>query len=433
MVAGQAPVGSATVRRPGGHPLTRRSAWVARLDSPLAPYYLILGSVIALVVIGLVMVLSSSNIAALRGSQKDSYAIFAKQAIFAAIGLPLAFVASRIRVSQLKALAWPALGVGMLGLIAVAAFGRTTGGNTNWLYIGPVGIQPSEAAKLALIVWAAAVLARKQAMVGQVAHALIPVVPGALVLLALVMVGNDLGTALVLVAITVALLFTAGVPLRLFAVGGLLGGLAITLLVTTSENRMKRVNTWLGNTPCEYLSTCWQPTHSRYALATGGWWGVGLGAGREKWLWLSQAHNDFIFAVIGEELGLIGTLTVLALFAALGIGLFKLVIASDDTFVKIATGGVLAWVLGQAIINIGTVLGMLPVIGLPLPLVSSGGSALVTVMIAFGMVLGFARQVPGAPEALAARPRIAGRTASVLSRRGTTAPTAVNRRRGRAR
>ncbi|MBK7624591.1 MAG: FtsW/RodA/SpoVE family cell cycle protein [Kineosporiaceae bacterium] len=245
--------------------------------------------------------------------------------------------------------------------------------------------------------WAAAVLARKQAMVGQVAHALIPVVPGALVLLALVMVGNDLGTALVLVAITVALLFTAGVPLRLFAVGGLLGGLAITLLVTTSENRMKRVNTWLGNTPCEYLSTCWQPTHSRYALATGGWWGVGLGAGREKWLWLSQAHNDFIFAVIGEELGLIGTLTVLALFAALGIGLFKLVIASDDTFVKIATGGVLAWVLGQAIINIGTVLGMLPVIGLPLPLVSSGGSALVTVMIAFGMVLGFARQVPGAP------------------------------------
>lgn len=406
---------------------TRRSLWLARLDSPLAPYYLILGSVVALVTIGLVMVLSSSNVEAFKETD-NPYAVFSKQLTFACIGLPLAWIASRIPIPAWKRLAWPALAVGAAGLVAVALIGEEVGGNRNWLHVGPVTLQPSEAAKLALIIWGAAVLSRKHTLLGQVPHVLIPVVPAALLLLLLVMLGGDLGTALVLVAITVALLFAAGAPLRVFLVGGILGGAVIAQLVAGSENRMRRLGIWAGEGACnfqsvtaagagDYYATCWQPIHSRWALATGGWWGVGLGNGREKWLWLPAAHNDYIFAVIGEELGLMGTLTVLALFAALGVGLFKLVLASDDTFVKIATGGVLAWVLGQAIINIGTVLGMVPVIGLPLPLVSSGGSALVMVLVTFGMVLGFARQVPGAPAALRARARIAGRTASVLSRR----------------
>lgn len=420
--------GSAPIGREQGTARPRRSAWAARLESPLAAYYLVLGSVTALVSIGLVMVLSSSNIEALRESN-NSYAVFSKQAMFAAIGLPLAWIASRLPISAWKRLAWPALAIGAAGLVAVALVGSTVNGNRNWLLIGPITLQPSEAAKFALVVWSAAVLSRKHALLGQVSHVLVPVVPAALLLLALVMAGNDLGTGLVLTAITVALLFTAGAPLRVFLVGGVLAASAISLLVVTSENRMKRIGAWTGRTACDYYDTCWQPTHGLWGLATGGWWGVGLGAGREKWLWLPEAHNDYIFATIGEELGLAGTLVVLALFAALGVGLFRVVIASDDTFVKIATGGILAWVMGQAIVNIGTVLGLLPVIGLPLPLVSSGGSALVTTMVAIGMVLGFARRVPGAPEALAARPRPANRTAAVLPRR--MGRIAIGRDRGR--
>ncbi len=404
-----------------------RSVWLARLESPLAAYYLILGAGSALVAIGLVMVLSSSSVESLVESG-NPYAVFSKQAVFAALGLPLAFLASRLPERFWTAIAWPGLLAGMAGLVAVTAFGTTVNGNQNWIVLGPVTLQPSEGAKLALIVWAAAVLAAKQQLLGQVSHVLVPVVPGAVVMLALVMLGHDLGTALVLIGIAGGLLFTAGAPLRVFLAGGLAVGAVVTLLVVTSPNRMDRLGAWSGTADCDYYSACWQPTHGLWGLATGGWWGVGLGAGREKWSWLPEAHNDYIFAVIGEELGLAGTLTVLVLFAALGVGLVRLVLASDDLFVKIATGGVLSWVLGQAILNIGTVLGLLPVIGLPLPLVSSGGSALVTTMVALGMVLGFARRVPGAAQALAARPGLARRTVAVLPGRGASSrPRSVAR------
>ncbi len=413
MVAGSVPAGSRTSARGAG----RGSVWLARLESPLAAYYLVLGSVIALVAIGLVMVLSSSNIFALRGPAESSYAIFSKQAIFAAIGLPLAWVASRTPIVVWKRLAWPALAVSAVSLLAVAAIGNAVNGNKNWIAIGPVTLQPSEAAKLALVVWAAAVLSRKHTLLSRISHVLVPVVPGAVLLIGLVMLGHDLGTSLVLIGITAGLLFTAGAPLRVFVVGGgVIGGL-VAMAVMTSPNRMQRLGAWSGSGTCDPTGSCWQPTHGLWGLATGGWWGVGLGAGREKWLWLPEAHNDYIFATIGEELGLAGTLAVLVLFAALGVGLFRLAIASEDLFVTIATGGVLAWVLGQAIINIGTVIGLLPVIGLPLPLVSSGGSALVMTLVALGMVLGFARQVPGAPEALAARPKMVQRSFAVLPRR----------------
>jgi cell division protein FtsW len=425
VVAGSVPVASGSSARGQG----RWSVWLARLESPLAAYYLVLGSVVALVAIGLVMVLSSSNIESYVDNDGNSYAVFSKHAMFAAFGLPLAWVASRVPIRVWKGLAWPALGVAVLSLLAVAAVGTTVNGNRNWLAIGPITVQPSEAAKLALVVWAAAVLSRKQSLLNQVMHVLVPVVPGAFLLLALVMLGHDLGTALVLVGIVAGLLFTAGAPVRVFAGGGALAAGVIAALVFSSPNRMQRIGAWSGRAECDYYDTCWQSTHGLWGLATGGWWGVGLGASREKWSWLPEAHNDYIFAVIGEELGLAGTLAVLVLFAALGIGLFRLVIASDDLFVKIATGGVLAWVLGQAVINIGTVLGVLPVIGLPLPLVSSGGSALVMALIALGMVLGFARQVPGAPEALAARPKIVHRSFAVLPRRAPSRARQSRRRR----
>ena len=155
-----------------------------------------------------------------------------------------------------------------------------------------------------------------------------------------------------------------------------------------------------------YYDICRQPVHAKFALADGGRTGIGLGAGKEKWQWLSEPHNDFIFAVIGEEIGLIGTLVILALFAAFAYAAYRLVVRSDDFFVRIAATGVMTWIVVQAIINIGAVIGTLPIIGVPLPFVSSGGSSLITSMAAAGMLLAFARAEPGCAEQLAARPRM---------------------------
>jgi cell division protein FtsW len=313
-----------------------------------------------------------------------------------------------------KALAWPLLLLGFGSLLLVLAMGQTVNGNRNWVVIGGITLQPSEAVKLSLVVWVAAVLERKRPLMHRAVHAVVPVVPVTALLLALVLAGRDLGTALVLMGLAAALMFTAGVPMRVFAVSAALAGVAVALLVATSPNRMQRLAVWHSSGAADPQGTNWQPLHGLWALASGGWWGLGLGESRQKWFWLPEPHNDFIFAVIGEELGLVGTLAVLCLFALLAVGLFRLVVATDDVFVKIATGGVLAWVLGQAIVNIGAVVGLLPVIGVPLPLVSSGGSALVTTLIALGMVLGFARRVPGAAEALASRPSVVARSLAVL-------------------
>jgi cell division protein FtsW len=394
-----------------------RNPWLARLESPLAAYYLILGSTVALAAIGLVMVLSSSSVESLRTTHlRSSYTIFAKQALFAAVTVPVAWIASRLPRRFWTAAAWPLLVVGLGGLMLVLTpLGYEVLGNRNWIAIGGFTMQPSEAAKLALIVWGAAVLERKRPMFHLPVHALVPVVPVAGVMLLFVLVGKDLGTALIMIGIVAALLFAAGAPLRVLALAAASAVPVVALLIVTQAHRMGRLRTWLSGAECtDIYGSCLQTLHSQWALATGGWWGVGLGASRQKWSWLPEAHNDFIFAIIGEELGLAGTLAVLALFALLGFGLFRLVLASDDMFVKVATGGVLVWILGQAVVNVGAVIGALPVIGVPLPLVSSGGSALMTTLIALGMVLGFARRVPGAPEALASRPGVVRRSLAVL-------------------
>src|SRR4051812_29505581 len=358
------------------------------------------------------MVLSSSSVESLR-ELPSSYTIFAKQAMFAAAGLPLAVLAALLPIRVWKALAWPLLLVGVCALLLVVVAGHTVNGNQNWVNIAGFTLQPSEAVKLALVVWVAAVLERKRPLFAETVHAVVPVVPVTVLLLLLVLAGRDLGTALVLMGLVGALMFTGGVPLRVFAVSGALAAAAVFVLVSTSANRMDRLSHWSGqaNDP---QGTGWQPLHALWALASGGWWGLGLGESRQKWSWLPEAHNDFIFAIIGEELGLIGTLAVLALFALLAVGLFRIVLATDDVFVKIATGGVLAWILGQALVNIGAVVGLLPVIGVPLPLVSSGGAAPLTTPIAPRLVLGFAPRVPRAPGGPGPPPPVGARTLAVL-------------------
>jgi cell division protein FtsW len=388
---------------------------LARLDSPLTTYYTLLGATLLLLVIGLVMVLSASSVTSytITGS---SYTVFKNQLVFALAGIIPMVIAARIPIRVWQGFAWPAvlLAIFLQGLV-FSPLGASVNGNRNWLAFAGQRLQPSEAAKIALIVWAATVLSRKRSSLSRSSHVVVPVIfPIGVLVVGLVLGGRDLGTGLVLLLILAALLFAAGAPARIFLISaGLMGALA-ALLAATSPVRMARISTWLSGTCTDTLGQCFQSIHGKYALADGGWWGVGLGASREKWSWLPEAHNDFIFAIIGEELGLLGALVVLALFAALAWACYRLVVRSDDAFVRIATAGVMAWVIGQALINVGSVIGLLPVIGVPLPLVSSGGTALVTTMFAMGMLLSFARHEPNCRAALADRPSLLRRSLVVV-------------------
>ena len=408
---------TAGTRRPAGaRPARREHTAASRLgqwNSVVTSYYLLTGATAILVVLGLVMVLSSSSVESL-AADKSPYTEFAKQARFALIGLPMLWVASRLPLRFYKAVGWPLLGGVTFLLVLVIFFGQSANGNRNWLPIGPVVIQPAEFAKLALALWIGVVLARKQPLLHEWRHAVIPLFPAG-VILALVLVGKDLGTALVLILLIAGAMFIAGVPLRVFAVGGLVAALGIAFLTTTSSNRVGRISCWLSNT-CDATDAGYQTLHGTWGLATGGWWGLGLGESREKWSYLPEAQNDFIFAIIGEELGLVGTLLVLVLFALLAAAMSRVIRRHPDPFVKITTAAIAFWIIGQALINIAVVIGLAPVIGVPLPLVSAGGSALITSMAALGIVISFARGEPGASQALAARPGVVRRSLAVIGR-----------------
>ncbi|WP_380168556.1 putative lipid II flippase FtsW [Jannaschia sp. R86511] len=424
--------GTTTTPAAGSHwlpgPLAR---WAAALDTPVTSFVLVASATGLLLVFGLLMVLSSSSVESYATSG-NPWAIAGRQVMFAAVGLPLMLVATRLPVHWWKRLAWPVLGLALAlqALVFVPGVGFEVNGNRNWISVAGFTAQPSEAIKLALVVWAATVLARKQELLGRLGHVLVPVLfPFGFLALGLVLAGDDLGTGLVLLLLLAGLLYAAGTPLRYFAIGGAVVLAGVAALVIREPYRMTRIQTWLtGNQCTDIYGECWQPVHGMWALASGGWWGLGLGGSREKWAWLPEAHNDFIFAIVGEELGLPGTLAVLGLFVALAVGMVRVAHRAQDPFVVIATTGVMVWVLGQALINIGVVIGVLPVIGVPLPLVSSGGSSLVTTMVALGMVMSFARAEPGAREALATSARTARSGAAVVVEAGRPRPRATTAR-----
>jgi cell division protein FtsW len=397
------------------------AAVLGHWNSAVTSYYLLTGATTMLVVLGLVMVLSSSSVESL-AADRSPYAEFLKQAQFAIVGVPVLWVMSRLPVVALKKLAWPMLvGAGLLQLLVFTPLGLGAGGNKNWIGVGPVTMQPSEVVKLALALWIGVVMARKQALLSDWRHAIVPVLPVGGLMVGLVLLGHDLGTAMILMLLIGGGMFLAGVPLRVFAVAAVGAGAAVAALVVSSPNRVKRIFSLFSDS-CDVTAECYQTLHGQWGLATGGWWGVGLGASREKWSYLPEAHNDFIFAIIGEELGLVGTLLVLALFAALGLAMSRIIRRHPDPFVVVTTGAISVWIIGQALVNIGVVIGLAPVIGVPLPLVSAGGSALIMTMAAIGVLIAFARDEPGAAEALAARPGVVRRSLAVLGRaqRGAT-------------
>lgn len=389
-----------------------------RTEIAALSYYLVGGASLLLLAIGVVMVLSASTIDSIRttGSPYDG---FLGQMTFVLLGLPLAVVASRIPVRWYRRLAWPAL-LGALGLqmLIFTPLGVEVNGNTNWIEIPGTGqsVQPSEFVKLGLALWLGLVLSRKGRLLEQWRHVLVPGALGAGAGLGLVLAGHDMGTGLVIVALVGGAFFVAGLPLRWFAGAAVAGAGVAAFLVALKPSRMNRVMSFLGLSEADPSGVGFQTQHGLWGLGTGGISGVGLGASREKWSYLPEAQNDFIFAIIGEELGLLGTLLVLGLLGALAVGMFRVVRRHRDPFVQITTGAVATWILAQSLINIGVVIGLLPVIGVPLPLVSAGGSAMISTLLAIGVVLAFARSEPGAAQALATRGGVVRRSLAVVGR-----------------
>jgi cell division protein FtsW len=361
------------------------------LHREATPFYLLLGASSLLLALGVVMVFSASSVVAF-SFMGSSFAIVSKQVMWVVIGLPLMYVASRLPVRAWRAFAYLGLITSFALLFLVVIAGTEVNGNRNWLdFGGPFRIQPSELAKLSLVLWGADLLARKHKLLTQWKHLLVPFVPVGCLVIGLVLLGGDLGTAIILASILAALLYVAGAPIRLFVWAAVPMLAVVALMVQTRAARLSRITDWLHPDQADPLGGGFQALHGKFALASGGWWGAGLGGSKEKWGSLPEAHTDFIFAIIGEELGLVGTLAVLALIGAIGYAGLRVAVDARDPFVRLAAAGVTAWILVQALVNVGAVLGVLPITGVPLPLVSYGGSALVPTMLGLGMLLSFAR------------------------------------------
>jgi cell division protein FtsW len=394
------------------------------LDRPLTLYYLLLGSSALLLTIGLVMVLSASSVVSYQDTLRatghgDSYAIVKRQLMWVVLGLPAAFIASRLPEQLLRRLStWGLIGsMAMIALTRIPGFGVTSHGQTNWLALGPLQLQPSEFAKLSVIIWAAHIYANKERRLGELHHVIMPVVPGVGLVIGLVLLQRDLGTALVLMAILLGLLWVVGAPTRLFLMALSVVGVGAFYLATTDTERRSRLLSFMDPF-ADFHKSGWQAAHGLFALSSGGIFGKGIGASQQKWGTLPEAQTDYIFAVLGEELGLIGTLLVLGLFVTIAYAAIRLATQTRDPFVRYVSFGITVWLLGQMIVNVGMVLSLLPVIGIPLPLVSYGGSALVPSMVAMGLLIGFARREPEAARALAARRRQTPAGLSGKSRRG---------------
>ncbi|MGI8899810.1 MAG: putative lipid II flippase FtsW [Nocardioides sp.] len=375
------------------------------LDRPLTSYYLLLGASTLLLTLGLMMVLSASSVYSFIKFDGDSYYIFRRQLTWVLLALPIAFAASRLPHRVIRWFAWPGVVAALAALaLTQTKLGVEVSGNQNWLAIGPLRLQPSELAKLAVILWCADLYARKEKLLGDWRHVLMPMLPVTGLVIGLVLLQRDLGTALVLFAIVLGMLWVVGAPARLFVLGLTTVGVLALWLATTSKERLDRLTNFADPFK-DYQGAGWQPAHGLFAMSSGGIFGKGISGSQQKWGNLPAAHTDFIYAVLGEELGLVGTLLVLALFLTIAYAGFRVALRTKDPFVRYMSAGITIWLTVQMMINVGMVLALLPVIGIPMPLVSYGGSALLPSLVALGLLLSFARSEPGAQAALRARRR----------------------------
>ncbi len=365
---------------------------------------LLIVTTFALVAIGLMMVLSASSVE-LVAAGDSPYDTFAKQLMWALIGGFALVVCAFTPFRAYRKLSWLILfGSFGLSLLVFSPLGVEVQGNRNWIQVGSLTAQPSEFLKLSLIIWGGAVLARKARLLGHAKHMFVPVAPGAAIGICLVVAGKDLGTAMVLALIAVALFFFAGASPKLFIGGIVLGVVGTFLAVVSSENRIQRINAWLHPTAEGMADGLgYQGAQALYGLAGGGMFGVGIGQSRLKVNWIPEAHNDFVFAVLGEELGLVGALLVILLFAVLAYSIYRISKLANDLYTTYVCGGILVWIIGQAVLNIAVVTGMIPVIGVPLPFISYGGSSMIALLAAVGVLISCSRATdraaaPGAAD-----------------------------------
>lgn len=366
------------------------------LTKPVNHFYMLLVSAGALSFLGLIMVFSASSIHSL-DTRGTALSIVIRQFVFLLLALPLA-----VYLSRLGAKKWETVGkfgfiisILILMVLLIPGVGKTVNGNTNWINLKYFDVQPSEFAKFFMILWASHQLSRREISGKFNTHVLRLIAPAFCFILFLVMLGRDLGTASVIAVILAGLLFVSGIRLRLFGTICAVGALVFATLVVTSTYRMQRFLVFLDPfAPEDYKDLGWQPAHSLLGLASGGLFGVGLGGSRQKWGNLPEAHTDFIFSVIGEELGLVGTLGVLILIATLIYSIFRIGLRAQDPMTRFACAGIGIWIAVQSILNIGSATSVLPVVGVTLPLVSYGGSALVATICAVGFVAGAALRDP---------------------------------------
>ncbi len=378
---------------------------VPLLDRPLTSLHLVLVSGGLLLGIGMVMVLSASMFE----SYVDlgtTYGVFTRQLMWLGIGVPAFWLGLRLPPRGYRLLAYPALllAAGLLAAVLLPGIGQKVHEARRWIDLGPIQLQPSEPAKLALTLWGADLLVRKHRMIGRLRHLAVPLLPVTALLAGLVMLEPDLGTTLCLGLVLFGLLWTAGTPARFFALVTALVGAAVVALIYYEPYRLVRLTAFLD--PFHDRSdTGYQAVQGLYSLSTGGLFGVGLGQSKMKWGLLPNAHTDYIFAIVGEELGLVGCLVVLLLFATLGYAGIRIARRTADPFVRLAGAGATTWLVGQAVINMGYVCGLLPVTGIPLPLISFGGTSLVVTLFVLGMLASFARHEPAAVAQLSRRRR----------------------------
>jgi cell division protein FtsW len=352
---------------------------------------LMLAPIAILTVIGLGATMSASAIIG-KEQYDDKFFFFTSQLIWVGLGVVVLLLATRVRYQWYRRLAIPIFLLSVVGLIAVLQFGVVRGGSRRWIELGSWGsIQPSEFAKFGVIAFLAMVMEKKEKLLTDFWHFLVPVAASLGLVGVLMLKQPDLGTALVIFGAAVTVITVSAAPLRYVIATTVVGTALGTLMALAEPYRRARVLSFLDPFN-DKLGDGWQVVQSQLALGTGGIFGVGLGASRARWSFLPNAHTDFIFAIIGEETGFAGGLIVLVLFAWLTVVGISISYRAPDRFGRLLASGLVAWLSLQALVNIGGVVGALPVTGMPLPFVSYGGSALLTVMGAAGILVNIARQ-----------------------------------------
>ena len=380
-------------------PRTRVGAWLGR---PMTSFHLIVAITVLLLTMGLTMVLSASGVYSY-DQEGSPWSVFAKQLLWTIIGLFGFYVALRLPVAMMRRFAFTgfAFTIVLLVLVLIPGIGKVANGSRGWFVVAGFSMQPSELAKIALAIWGAHLLAARRMEHASLREMLVPLVPATVIALALIVAQPDLGQTLSMGVILLGLLWYAGLPLRVFLAS--LGAVLVSgvVLALAEGYRSARVQSWL-NPAADSQGAGYQARQARFALANGGVFGDGLGQGTAKWNYLPNAHNDFIFAIIGEELGFVGAAGLLVLFGLFGYTGMRIARRSADPFLRLLTATATLWILSQVFINVGYVVGLLPVTGLQLPLISSGGTSTATTLFMIGIMANAARHEPEAGAALRA-------------------------------